>query len=279
MDREYVVTFLLLATAAPALWVWNSRAEAVAPRERARRAEASCWRAIWTSTWPLVLTVAAIGRWWLAVPDPVPVPPITILTGGLLFAFVGVRAGWRAGRSAWLTRHPYGLATIGLWRPRIVMSDAVRRALNAAEARAALAHETAHVRHHDPRRIWLAQFVTDLQWPWPRARRRFAVWRLALEMARDEEARLEGIAGPDLAAAIIAVARLQQASGTGAMLAGDPEWDLKQRIARLLAPLPTDHVPRVPRVVSLGALLTTASVVVGLTYGKALVWVALRLLP
>jgi len=112
------------------------------------------------------------------------------------------------------------------------------KALDDNAIDAALGHERAHARHRDQLRIWLAQVATDLQWPWPQASKRFRQWIHALELARDEEARSAGIAGPDLAAALLASVRFHQQASPFAIpaLTGEPSA-LEERITRLLNPL------------------------------------------
>jgi beta-lactamase regulating signal transducer with metallopeptidase domain len=163
---------------------------------------------------------------------------------------------------------------VGLLRPRIVVAPELAKALDEHALRAALAHERTHVRHRDPLRIWLAQFVTDLQWPWTPARRRFTGWLAALEYARDDEARAAGIEGADLAAAVIGSLRFQiGTAAAAATLIGQPEV-LPARIARLLRPLP-EHLPerRPPYLIVAGGLLMVwlVAIVLGLFCGERLV--------
>jgi hypothetical protein len=133
---------------------------------------------------------------------------------------------------------------------------------------AAFAHERVHVRHRDPLRVWLAQIATDLQWPSPTARRRFEHWLTSLELARDEEARLDGAPGEDLAAAVVAVARMpwRQLDAAIVGLTG-AETSLASRVHRLLEPVPPDGGrPSILLPLAVLAVLA-ASVVVGATYG------------
>src|SRR5260370_31955357 len=95
-----------------------------------------------------------------------------------------------------------GARTDGLIRPHIVIERDLALRLDTRELNAVHAHEQAHARHRDPLRIWLAQLVSDLQWPQPRAIARLASWRHALELSRDEEARASGVAGAHLPSAI-----------------------------------------------------------------------------
>jgi beta-lactamase regulating signal transducer with metallopeptidase domain len=128
-----------------------------------------------------------------------------------------------------------------LIRPRIILSPRITKALDAEALAAAFEHERAHARHRDPLRLWLAQLGSDLLWPWPAAHSRFQCWRRALELARDEEARLSGVAGPDLAAAILTALRFRRgaASVSAAALGGD-ESLVAERIARLMGALETE---------------------------------------
>ena len=107
-------------------------------------------------------------------------------------------------------------------------------------------------------------------------------WLIALELARDEEARAAGIEGTDLAEAIIAAARFCQDRNlsTQATLTGQAAA-LKERIARLLDPLCVDSVQVQARL--RGPLLTLLptsmlSLALGLMFGERLVrelfWIA-----
>jgi beta-lactamase regulating signal transducer with metallopeptidase domain len=168
---------------------------------------------------------------------------------------------------------------VGLLRPWIVFSPRLAKALEDRAIEAALEHERAHARHWDPLRIWLAQLATDLQWPWPQARDRFAQWMLALELARDEEARAAGVDGSDLASAVLASARFRHnvTPFSSAALTGEPRA-IKERIARLLAALPDDSETRTGRHVLLSALATSLllSVALGSIFGDRIVSALLR---
>jgi len=159
------------------------------------------------------------------------------------FAVVVIRAVVRA---AWsLARAPgdCGVATVGLLMPHIVFAPQLAKRLDDRAIEAALEHERAHVQHRDPLRIWVAQLVTDLQWPWSSAQHRLTSWLAALEEARDDEARAAGVEGADLAAALVGSLRFQSAQRCtgGVGLTGQPEV-VQARITRLLRPLP-DAVP------------------------------------
>jgi hypothetical protein len=239
MERESLLATLILISGGFVLQLfaaWPSRRGDDSP---SRKLEVLRWFALW---WPAAtaLTVAAwLCGWALSQPDPVPGH-----VNGLIFVvatpflIIGGRAVLRAAWSLCHSPRGFGIATVGFFRPRVVVAPELERALDARALRAALAHERIHVLHRDPLRIWLAQFVTDLQWPWGTAQRRFTDWLAVLELARDDEARAGGIDGADLAAAVLGSVRFQvRISGATATLIGRPEA-LPGRIARLLEPLP-----------------------------------------
>jgi hypothetical protein len=187
------------------------------------------------------------------------------------FAIVGGRAVVRALWSLCHSPRTYGIVTVGLLWPRIVVAPEFAQMLDEQAMQAAMAHERNHARHWDPLRIWLAQIVTDLQWPWGSARRRFMSWLASVELARDDEARAGGIEGADLAAAVLGSLRFQLGMApAAATLIGQPEA-LPMRIARLLRPLPDSApVEEPPYLAVAGALamLWLAAVLLGISFGE-----------
>jgi hypothetical protein len=238
VDREIVLAGLVLTTVGATLFVtapWPGRAHIAAS---ARDCEQACWRRLWLPVIPAILVVSVLIGWALVEPSESDEPlPWSALIISAIFAVVWIRAAARAVRS-WLMDPPRTAGTVGFWRPRIIVSPQLARAVDPTALSAVFAHETAHARHRDPLRIWLAQIATDVQWPWPAARERFRRWRRVLELARDEEARLSGADGADLASAVLAATRMQMTVCAGASLIDD-ERDLQDRIARLLAPIPS----------------------------------------
>ena len=251
MERESLLFLLIVLLGGVALqpFVWwpAARSGDPTPAELERRS----WRRLWYPVVPTLLVAAWLCGWALREPDPVRDPLgrwvlWAAVPFGLIFARAAARAVWS------LLRNPIdcGVSTIGLIQPQVVFSPFLAKQLEDGVIRAALAHERAHAIHRDPLRIWLAQLVTDLQWPWPWAARRVEVWLEALELARDDEARAEGADGADLAAAVLESVRYLERIATAparlrltgtqlahARLIGDP-GALRQRVSRLLAPLP-----------------------------------------
>jgi hypothetical protein len=278
MERESLLATLILILGGLVLQLFAAWPARRRPERASRSLEVLRWFALW---WPAAtaLTVAAwLCGWALSQPDPVPGH-----VSGLIFVIaspfvcIGLRAVVRAIWSLCHAPTSFGIATVGLLFPRIVVAADLQRFLDPRALRAAIAHERTHVLHRDPLRIWLAQFVTDLQWPWPSAQRRFADWLAVLEVARDDEARAAGIDGADLAAAVLGSVRFQlRVSGAAATLIGRPEA-LPGRIARLLEPLPagaTESVVETPYLALTGGLLLVwvGAIALGLAWGEPLVY-------
>lgn len=222
MERELTLTTLTLTTCGATLFASG----AVARPGR-----------VWTPPAAAALVFATLVGWGLQEPDFTDErasPVVGVLA--LVFAAIWARALARAVLAAVPWRSPRGLAcTVGLLRPRVVIDRQLAEILDESELQAVLEHEQAHARHRDPLRIWLAQIVTDLQWPLPAAGARWRAWRRELEVRRDEDALARGVHGADLASAILKVARLShECTAEGAALVQGP--DLEARIARLLDP-------------------------------------------
>lgn len=289
MERESLLAILAVLLGGIVLQpfaLWVSSGPFEAPPARLER---RTWIRLWLPVVPLLLVMAGLVGWALQQSDPVrdPVDHAMLLAAWVPFGLVFTRAALRA---VWaLVRRPVegAVATVGLIQPQVVFSPFLARQLDERVIRAALAHERAHAAHRDPLRIWVAQVVTDLQWPWPWARRRFDAWLEALELARDDEARANGADGTELAAAVLASVRFlaklappdgARLSGTQlahARLTGDSRA-LRNRMSRLLTPLPElsrDDAQRPGLLDRAGYLLIpllALAVLLGMEYGERL---------
>ena len=244
MSRDLVLGTLALVLFGAGVWLAGvllpARIAAESADESGLFLERRSWRRLWG---PLLLPAVAIATlfgWALQEPSVTdePLRPFVVVIA-IPAALLLLRGGWRA---LGALRRPSvlpALATVGLLRPRIVVSAGLDALLDQDALDAALAHERAHARHHDPLRIWIAQVATDLQWPSPFARRRFDQWLSALELARDEEARVEGALGEDLAAAVVAVAGISSPPCRAIAGLTGAEASLAARVRRLLGPAPT----------------------------------------
>lgn len=205
----------------------------------ARDTERRCWHVLWARLIPAAGFAIGLAAWAFHEPQNAERLSRPLVAAVLLCSTIALRAVVRAVRSLRPADGEIVAATVGILRPSVVFSPRFTTTVDEAALRAAWAHEIEHVHHRDPLRIWAAQFVTDLLWPWQSAAERFRVWRNALELARDEEARAQaGIEGADLAAAILAAARLQISGAcAGATLLSDAEM-LEARVELLLQPAP-----------------------------------------
>jgi hypothetical protein len=275
VERESLLVTLVLLLGGLALQLFAAWPTHRVGLSAARQLERRRWFALWFPIAPSLLVVAWLCGWALSQPDPVPGHVgLLIFIACVPFVVVMARALARAAWSLWRSPGGYAIATIGLLKPRIVIAPELTGLLDERALQAALAHEQAHLRHRDPLRIWLAQFVTDLQWPWASSRRRFTCWLAALEHARDDEARAAGVEGADLAAAVLGSLRFQLGTtGPGATLIGETPA-LPARIARLLQPLPEAPAHReTPGMVVIGLLLVALLIAgeIGVTWGERVI--------
>jgi hypothetical protein len=232
VDREILLVALVALLCGPIVWLIGPLARlAASPLADGIARERRAWRAVIA---PLVVgaTCVAMLIGW-AIQEPAAADERLSTAGWtvvIVVAALWTRAVVRMVYS-FSRRAQAPIAVVGLLHPRIVVAPHVAELLDNDALAAALAHEDAHRRHRDPLRIAAAQFATDLQWPWPQARRRLRAWLEALEEARDDEAIASGIHGDDLATAIVAIAR-HASYAPSAALTGSTV--LQHRIERLL---------------------------------------------
>jgi hypothetical protein len=275
MERESLLTVLMVLLGGVALQLIAAGLATASRPRRVSEPEGVAWlRLLWPLI-PALLVAACLCGWALSEPDPVPdrIGPLLFIVC-VPFGVIGMRAMVRAAWALFSRPKQLGMVTVGLLRPRIVIAPELARLLDDRAMRAALAHERAHARHLDPLRIWIAQFVTDLQWPWSSAQTRFERWLVALEQARDDEARKEGVDGEDLASALVTSIRFQRerSGGVCAALIDHPSA-LEERVARLLQPLnsPADTELTLLRATMATAIALIAAAALGAFYGERLV--------
>jgi hypothetical protein len=278
VERELTIAMLTLAACGPAVLVAGSLIPAAAAPDSARDLEAHSARRVWWPAFAALVPLGVVLGWGLQEPDVTgeALGPV-VRTIAVVFGAVWVRALLRAAQSLFLARRsPRAARTVGLMRPRVIIPPELANRLDDAELAAAFAHEQAHARHRDPLRVWIAQLITDLQWPFLPAKRRLDEWRHALELARDDEARERGIPGEDLASAILEAARFAvEGRFADAGLSDGPR--LAERVARLLSPrrAAAARPSRSSSVVLVLAAAVVLAVATGATFGEA----AFRLLP
>lgn len=273
MARELVVAALLMALAGLPLWA----AAAASPRTLAVvTEEREAWTRVFRPIVASLLVFTAVVSWAIVDPDSNESVGVTLVVVAMFAGLVVVRALIRLSRAV-RQKGVVMAGTTGLLAPRVHVAPQLAEALDDGALKALLAHERAHARHRDPARQLLAQFATDLQWPIPGASERLARWRASLEIARDDEARAEGVDGADLAHAIVVCARMSVTTSSAvasAMGAGD---FLALRVRRLLdAPAPTRSGPTKFGWLPIGLVLSVAA---GALAGEHVIAVVLSALP
>ena len=245
MNREVLLFELLAAFCGPLIGAAGFRRGPEALLGNGSAVERLAWRRLWMPVLPGILCAALFMGWSMQEPDFAdewPRPGLSAVA--LVFVGIWVRALVRAVLALDLGDACGSARTVGLLMPQVQIDPAFASVLDPDALRAVAAHEAAHARHRDPLRILMAQFVTDLQWPFSAAQNRLSFWLHALEIARDEEARV-CVAGEDLAAAILVAVRQAPSPRRrrAAAFLTDSEA-LRDRIGRLLSPLIACATPR-----------------------------------
>jgi hypothetical protein len=284
MDRELMLATLACLLCGPLLLAAGAVRTRAGAAGDERAGERAAWRRIWLPLRPAALVLAFLAGWAIQEPEAAEGMGPALAGAAALFSLVAVRALVRAARALRAPARGAVAMTAGLLRPRVFIAPELAARLDERALRAALEHEAAHARHRDPLRLWLAQLATDLQWPMPAARRRFADWRGALELARDAEA-CERVDGSDLAAALIEAARLCRGARGAAvvgLVADAGARAFADRIHRLLdrprgaggaaAPASARRPPRArARAWALVGAALGLAIVLGGLYGEALI--------
>lgn len=140
------------------------------------------------------------------------------------------------GRVQSVGRSPLGpIATVGWWRPQVIVETRFAEQLNDAELAGALAHELEHVRGRDPARYGLLSLALRIC-PFGELLlgREAARWLLAHEAQCDREAVRHGADATALAQALVCAARPVTWVSTAALAAADTAA-IRLRVALLLS--------------------------------------------
>ena len=161
------------------------------------------------------------------------------------------------------------LTAAGIFRPLVLMSDAVEAVLNASELRSALRHELAHVRRRDNLKKLLLRFVV-----FPGMAALEVAWSQATEIAADDAAVSTASEALDLAAALIKLSRLAtlpSAPDIATTLVHAPLALVNARIERLIAWNGQQNKPTLAMSpLYTVCLMVTTVAAVAVTYGQAL---------
>ncbi len=123
--------------------------------------------------------------------------------------------------------------TVGLRRPRIMVTKTVVEALTDAELDALLLHEATHARRRDPLRLLVAGFCRDLLFFLPIGHALFRVAVEAQERAADDAAAAR-TGAVEVASALLAFLKLAGRASHARLAAAAGGGDPEARIRRLL---------------------------------------------
>lgn len=142
--------------------------------------------------------------------------------------------------------------TVGVFRPRVVVSTGLVAVLKAAELRAVLAHEHRHLRSRDPLRILTGRVLAAHLWFLPVALDLRARARRGYELAADRHA-LRHYGRAATAGALLRLSAAPMTVPAGAAPLADPEV-LAARVAQLESGQP----PNPPTISTLHSATTFA---------------------
>ncbi len=128
--------------------------------------------------------------------------------------------------------------TVGLWRHQILVSTGLLTALSPAEIRAVVSHEWGHVSRHDPLRLVLLRWCSELVWFLPVVRALAQDSTRAMEEAADDVAVVLTAQPLELAAALVKAAQAQAGLRGSAVSVLGEELGVTARVERLLAITP-----------------------------------------
>jgi bla regulator protein blaR1 len=177
------------STAAPVAWTQERGAPAAPPTAPAASATPVDWRAIVAGLWALVaaglLARLALATWRLRalVADAEPAPADVVADAERLALAIGVAPTPPVLVSAAIDTPQ----VVGVWRPAILLPDALAAAMSPAERAMTLCHELAHVRRHDLALAWAPALLERLLFFHPGARLAAREYAFAREAACDAD--------------------------------------------------------------------------------------------
>ena len=134
---------------------------------------------------------------------------------------------------------PYPVAcTIGLWRPRILLSTGIIATLSATEMGSVIAHEWGHVIRRDPLRVALLQWCGDVLWLLPIVGALVRDSTRVMEDAADDVSVALTNQPLELAAALVKTAKAQTPPRWSPVPALGGEHVVTERVERLLQVAP-----------------------------------------
>jgi Zn-dependent protease with chaperone function len=122
------------------------------------------------------------------------------------------------------------LTLVGVYNPRVLVSESTIALLSQDELRVALKHELEHMKSHDNLKKLIFRFC-----PFPGMAKLESAWSQSAELAADDAAVSNQRDAVDLAAALVKLSRLAPIETVPVCTMGFVAGSLSQRVARLLA--------------------------------------------
>lgn len=129
--------------------------------------------------------------------------------------------------------------TMGLWKPRIVLSSALLSLLDKYEEEAVIYHEAYHMKHYDPLKTWLLQMCATLLFYLPVLRHITNHYKIAREILADNEAIKRTGSPMGIGSALLKLLRMTPANAhlvNSAACSSFAETSINYRISRILDP-------------------------------------------
>ncbi|WP_431086208.1 M56 family metallopeptidase [Paenibacillus sp. 8b26] len=129
--------------------------------------------------------------------------------------------------------------TMGLWKPRIVLSSALLSVLDKHEEEAVVYHEAYHMKHYDPLKTWLLQMCATLLFYLPVLRHITKLYKTAREILADNAAINRTGSPMGIGSALLKLLSMTPANAhlvNSAACSSFAETSINYRISRILDP-------------------------------------------
>lgn len=136
--------------------------------------------------------------------------------------------------------------TMGLWKPRIVLSSALLSVLDKYEEEAVIYHEAYHMKHYDPLKTWLLRMCATLLFYLPVLRHITNHYKIAREILADNEAIHRAGSPVGIGSALLKLLSMTPANTrlvSSAACSSFAETSINFRISRILDPQQEPIIP------------------------------------
>ena len=157
-----------------------------------------------------------------------------------------------------IQNHAAVALTLGVIRPRIVVSTGLLQSLEQSELDAVMEHEKFHLQHRDPLAIFLLSMLSISMWYIPLFRWVLDKYKIMIEIMADQFAMSTNCSAKDLGSALLKMLKLQgQVPGPSVSYASFAETSINLRIMHILEPQTqlSLRMPLLRTLISIAALL------------------------